>query len=145
MLLINSIMFTVLPTPAPPNKPTLPPFANGQTKSITLMPVSSNSTDGDNSSKRGAAWWIARRSDVWISPASSIGRPKTSMIRPNVASPTGTEIGAPVFATAMPRRSPSLEPIAMVRTTPSPSCCCTSNVKPFSAKGLLSSAKVSAS
>ena len=37
--------------------------------------------------------------------------------------PTGTEIGAPVPATFMPRRRPSLEPRAMVRTTPSPSCC----------------------
>ena len=49
-------MLTVLPTPAPPNKPTLPPLAKGQTKSITLMPVSSKSTDGDNSSNLGAAW-----------------------------------------------------------------------------------------
>src|SRR5260364_80934 len=40
MLLINSIILTVLPTPAPPNRPTLPPLANGQIKSITLMPVS---------------------------------------------------------------------------------------------------------
>ena len=56
MLLISSSMLTVLPTPAPPNKPTLPPLANGQTKSITLIPVSSKSTDGDNSSKVGAFW-----------------------------------------------------------------------------------------
>ena len=27
MLLISSMMITVLPTPAPPNRPTLPPFA----------------------------------------------------------------------------------------------------------------------
>jgi hypothetical protein len=31
-----------------------------------------------------------------------------------------------VLFTAMPRRRPSDEPSAMVRTTPSPSCCCTS-------------------
>ena len=30
--------------------------ANGQIRSITLMPVSSSSTDGDNSSNFGAAW-----------------------------------------------------------------------------------------
>ena len=42
--------------------------------------------------------------------------------------PTGTRIGAPVSPTAMPRRRPSVEPSAMVRTTPSPSCCCTSRV-----------------
>src|SRR5213079_1030227 len=42
---------------------------------------------------------------------------------------TGTEIGAPVAATARPRFKPSEEPMAMVRTTPSPSCCCTSSVR----------------
>ena len=36
-------MVTVLPTPAPPNRPILPPLANGQIRSITLMPVSSSS------------------------------------------------------------------------------------------------------
>jgi hypothetical protein len=50
MLLISSIMLTVLPTPAPPNRPTLPPLANGQIRSITLMPVSSRSCEGDSSS-----------------------------------------------------------------------------------------------
>ncbi len=126
-------MFTVLPTPAPPNRPILPPLANGQIRSMTLMPVSSSSTDGDSSSNFGAFWWIARRSSVAIGPASSIGRPSTSMMRPSVAVPTGTEIAAPVLLTVMPRRRPSDEPIAMVRTTPSPSCCCTSKVRPFSA------------
>ena len=32
-------MTTVLPTPAPPNAPTLPPLRNGQIRSMTLMPV----------------------------------------------------------------------------------------------------------
>ena len=52
---------TVLPTPAPPNRPILPPLANGQIRSTTLMPVSSSSTDGESSSNFGAGWWIARR------------------------------------------------------------------------------------
>ena len=39
MLLINSMITTVLPTPAPPKAPTLPPFRNGQIRSMTLMPV----------------------------------------------------------------------------------------------------------
>jgi hypothetical protein len=38
-------MMTVLPTPAPPKTPILPPFANGQTRSMTLMPVSKISVD----------------------------------------------------------------------------------------------------
>jgi hypothetical protein len=33
-------MMTVLPTPAPPKTPTLPPRLKGAMRSITLMPVS---------------------------------------------------------------------------------------------------------
>jgi hypothetical protein len=36
--------------------------------------------------------------------------------------------GVAGVVTIMPRRRPSDEPSAMVRTTPSPSCCCTSSV-----------------
>ena len=54
------------------------------------------------------------------------------MIRPNVSSPTGIEIGSPVLVTERPRERPSDEPIAMVRTMPSPNCCWTSRVKPVS-------------
>src|SRR5438270_188509 len=43
MLLMSSSMLTVLPTPAPPNRPTLPPLANGTSRSMTLMPVTSRS------------------------------------------------------------------------------------------------------
>lgn len=53
---LTEIMFTVLPTPAPPNRPILPPLANGQIRSITLMPVGSRSTDGLSSSNFGAFW-----------------------------------------------------------------------------------------
>ena len=60
MLLISSIMLTVLPTPAPPNRPTLPPLANGHIRSMTLMPVSSRSLPEDWSSYVGAARWISQ-------------------------------------------------------------------------------------
>ena len=43
-LLISSWMMTVLPTPAPPKIPILPPLRNGQTRSMTLRPVSKTST-----------------------------------------------------------------------------------------------------
>jgi hypothetical protein len=56
------------------------------------------------------------------------------MMRPSVPEPTGTEMGAPVPVTFMPRRRPSEEPSAMQRTTPSPSCCSTSKVRPFSTR-----------
>ena len=128
ILRISSIMLTVLPTPAPPNKPTLPPLAKGQTRSITLMPVSSNSVDAANSSKAGALRWIDIVFSAPMGPISSIGRPSTSMMRPRVLRPTGTLICSPVLVTIMPRRNPSEDPSAIVRTIPSPSCCCTSSV-----------------
>src|ERR1043166_7350918 len=64
-------MLTVLPTPAPPKRPTLPPLANGQTRSMTLMPVSNSSVDGDNSSNVGASRWI----DIVFSarPGAAVG------------------------------------------------------------------------
>ncbi len=59
---ISSWMMTVLPTPAPPKMPILPPFLNGQIRSMTLMPVSKTSTSVVCSSKAGAARWIGRTS-----------------------------------------------------------------------------------
>jgi hypothetical protein len=37
---ISSVRMTVLPRPAPPNRPALPPRTNGVSRSMTLMPVS---------------------------------------------------------------------------------------------------------
>ena len=54
-------MMTVLPTPAPPKMPILPPFLNGQIRSMTLRPVSKTSTSVDCWSKAGAWRWIGRR------------------------------------------------------------------------------------
>ena len=42
--------------------------------------------------------------------------------------PTGTEMPWPVLLAIRLRFRPSVEPSAMRRTTPSPSCCCTSSV-----------------
>ena len=39
MACMNSMIRTVLPTPAPPNRPVLPPRTKGHSRSITLMPV----------------------------------------------------------------------------------------------------------
>ena len=102
MLLMSSIIVTVLPTPAPPNRPILPPLANGQMRSMTLMPVSSSSVDGDSSSNVGASRWIDIDLSASTGPRSSIGRPSTSMMRPSVLPPTGTMIGALVLTTFMP-------------------------------------------
>ena len=63
-----------------------------------------------------------------IDECGPIGEPSTSMMRPSVASPTGTLMPSPVFSATRPRFRPSVEPSAIVRTMPSPSCCCTSSV-----------------
>ena len=55
MLLISSWINTVLPTPAPPNKPILPPFAYGSIKSMTFIPVNKTSVEVDSSSNFGAS------------------------------------------------------------------------------------------
>ena len=55
MLLINSWIKTVFPTPAPPNKPIFPPFAYGSIKSITLIPVNKTSVAVESWSNFGAS------------------------------------------------------------------------------------------
>ena len=55
MLWISSMMTTVLPTPAPPNRPILPPCRYGSSRSMTLMPVSNIFSSVDWSSSVGAA------------------------------------------------------------------------------------------
>ena len=40
-MFISSCIRTVFPTPAPPNRPILPPFKYGTNKSTTFIPVSS--------------------------------------------------------------------------------------------------------
>ena len=126
MLLISSMISTVLPTPAPPNRPTLPPLTYGASRSITLIPVSKISVVGDSISKSGAGRWIGQRSSVCTGSPLSIVSPSTLKMRPSVASPTGTVIGPPVSLTSSPRERPSVASIAIARTRPSPRCCCTS-------------------
>ncbi len=104
-LWISSWMRTVLPTPAPPNRPTLPPLAYGASRSTTLMPVSNISVVGVRFSTDGADRWIGQRSmPSGMSSPRSIGSPSRLKMRPSVAVPTGTEIGAPVSMTSAPRR-----------------------------------------
>ena len=54
MRAISSVRMTVLPSPAPPNSPALPPRTNGVSRSITLMPVSNSSVLVDRSVSVGA-------------------------------------------------------------------------------------------
>src|SRR5690348_7938808 len=129
MLRISSWISTVLPTPAPPNSPTLPPLAYGASRSMTLIPVSRISCVGVRSEALGAGRWIGQRSSVCTSGPLSIGSPSRLKMRPRVASPTGTVIGPPVSVTTAPREIPSVASIATARTRSSPRCCCTSQTR----------------
>jgi len=99
-LLISSIIITVLPTPAPPNSPTFPPFEYGARRSTTLIPVSKTSVAVLSSSNGGGSLWIDQYSLALTSPASSIASPITLKIRPRTSSPTGTLIESPVALTS---------------------------------------------
>ncbi len=126
MRAISSWMTTVLPSPAPPNRPALPPRMNGVSRSITLMPVSNTSALGVRSSNAGGSRWIGRRCSVSTGPRLSIGSPSRLNTRPSVSLPTGTVTAEPVSTTSTPRRRPSVEPRATARTLPPPRCCWTS-------------------
>ena len=52
---IISWISTVLPTPAPPNRPILPPRTYGVSRSSTLMPVTNISVRGSSWSKGGGS------------------------------------------------------------------------------------------
>src|SRR5262249_17091528 len=145
MLAISSWISTVLPTPAPPKRPILPPRTYGAIRSTTLIPVSKISTFGDRSWNSGGSRWIGQRSAADTSPFSSIGSPITFHSRPSVTSPTGTEIGAPVSMTSVPRARPSVESRATARTRSSPRNCCTSAIRSPSGRGIRSAAYTSGS
>ena len=119
---------TVFPTPAPPNRPILPPFAYGQIRSTTLIPVSRISVAGICSSSEGAGRWIDQRSFASGAGLLSTGSPRRLNTRPRQASPTGTVIGPPVSTAFVPRTRPSVEFMAIHLTTSSPICCATSAV-----------------
>ena len=83
MLWMSSMMMTVLPTPAPPNRPILPPCRYGSSRSMTLMPVSNIFSSVDCSSSVGAGRWIGQRSlDLTGRSGKSTGSPSTFSTRP---------------------------------------------------------------
>ena len=103
MRAISSVRMTVLPRPAPPNRPALPPRTSGVSRSMTLMPVSNSSVLGDSSANAGGSRWIGRYSVALTGPRPSIGSPSRLKTRPSVSLPTGTCTGPPVSTTFMPR------------------------------------------
>src|SRR5579862_7937919 len=121
-------MITVLPTPAPPNNPILPPRRYGSRRSMTLIPVSNICSSVACSSNAGAWRWMGYRLAVFTGPILSTGSPITFSTRPSVSLPTGTVTGSPRLSARMPRTRPSVGCRAMVRTRLSPMCCATSQI-----------------
>ena len=127
MLWISSMMMTVLPTPAPPNSPILPPCRYGSSRSMTLMPVSNIFSSVDCCSSVGACRWIGQRSfDCTGRSGKSTGSPSTLSTRPSVSGRPAPRSAQPVSMAVMPRVMPSVGFIATARTRFSPRCCSTS-------------------
>ena len=93
---------------------------------MTLIPVSKISIVGDRFSNLGGSRWICQRSSASTGSPLSTVSPRTLKMRPRVTSPTGTVIGPPVSNTGRFRARPSVASMAIARTRPSPTCCCTS-------------------
>ena len=116
MLWIISVSSTVLPTPAPPNSPALPPRSSGTSTSMTLMPVSKISDLVERCASGGGARCTERHSTSDKAASRSMVLPNTSNIRERMALPTGAFNGPPVSSTAMPRARPWVGVSAMPRT-----------------------------
>ena len=127
--LIISWMSTVLPTPAPPNRPILPPLTYGVSRSMTLMPVQKTSVLASSWSNGGGWRWMPQRSVIFSDDSStSSGLPRAFQTWPLVTSPTGTVIASPVSRTSAPRTRPSVGCMEIARTRLSPRCWATSSV-----------------
>ena len=63
-------------------------------------------------------------------------------MRPKVSGPTGIMIGSPVSTTWVPRTSPSVVSIAIVRTVFSPRCCATSSTRVRPASSMCSAVRI---
>ena len=95
--LIISWMSTVLPTPAPPNRPILPPCTYGVSRSMTLMPVGNTTALGSRVSNAGGlAVDVPALADLDRAPSRGVssGSPMTFQTWPSVTSPTGTRDAA---------------------------------------------------
>ncbi len=84
--LMSSIIVTVLPTPAPPKRPTLPPSRTGRWGGKTLRCNLNRSFNGESSSNVGAVRWMPIVLSASTGPRSSISSP-ASMMRPSVSMP----------------------------------------------------------
>ena len=85
MLWIISVSSTVLPTPAPPKRPALPPRSSGTSTSMTLMPVSKTSDLVERRASGGGARCTERHSTSDNGAPRSMTLPKTSNMRERIA------------------------------------------------------------
>ena len=122
ILRMSSRIRTVLPTPAPPKRPILPPLEKGTRRSITLIPVSRICAEGYWSVKEGAFLWISHLSSGSRGPALSIGLPRASKSLPVIFSPTGTLTDEPRDSATRPLIRPSVALKDTHLTTPDPLC-----------------------
>ena len=99
MACMNSMTSTVLPTPAPPKRPVLPPRTNGHSRSITLMPVGRISPTPIASSSGPGAATIGRVPLAASGAPPSSGLPNRSSNRPRQSGVTGTASGPPLSKT----------------------------------------------
>ena len=140
MLFISSIISTVLPTPAPPKSPILPPLLYGSSRSMTLMPVASISVPIVRFSNSGAGWCMGRNLERSRVGRLSMASPMTLSSRPLIWSPVGTAMGCPRSSTLTPRCRPSVLSIATQRTVSSPMCCSTSRMSRLPSSRVIASA-----
>src|SRR5687767_5755589 len=112
---------------------------------MTLIPVTRIELSVDWSTNAGAGAWIGADRSLPMGPSSSIGSPMTFMMRPSVLGPTGTSICEPVVLTDWPRVRPSVESMAMVRTTFSPRCWATSSTSRLPPLSVSSAARIGGS
>ena len=96
MLWIISVSSTVLPTPAPPNSPALPPRSSGTRTSMTLMPVSKISDLVERRASDGGARCTERHWTSDNAASRSMVLPNTSNIRER------TCLCPPALSTARP-------------------------------------------
>jgi hypothetical protein len=129
MLLISSMMSTVLPTPAPPNRPILPPLAYGASRSMTLMPVTRISRLGRLVDELGALAVDRRlgRADraALVDRLADDVEDAAERLRADRHRDRRAGVGDFFW----PRTRPSVESMAMVRTVFSPRCCATSRCR----------------
>mmetsp|Transcript_39450 Transcript_39450/g.122019 ORF Transcript_39450/g.122019 Transcript_39450/m.122019 type:complete len:266 (+) Transcript_39450:709-1506(+) len=121
-LLMSSMMMTVLPTPAPPNRPILPPLQYGRIRSMTLIPVDRMASLPDWSASFGAMAWIGNLVFSPTGPRWSMASPSTLKMRPRVSRPTGTEIWPPADTTLVLSFSRSVVCMAMQRPVLASKC-----------------------